>query len=165
MAIPTSGNISIKGTAGTCRSICTAVVQGGGTASNSLSSLSISAGKSSPHGMREFYGYTPVSDIIITMHTYWYGDSAFNSGIDGTYILRGPGGAICATCSVSCSKGQIWSWIVSPNTYCVDFSSICFFYRGFQVPKDQYWYSDTTYGTNDYTNTFSDDESIIYEGY
>lgn len=165
MAIPTFGNLSIKGTAGVCRSICAAVVEGGGTASNSLRSLSISAGKGSPHGMREFYGYTPVSDITVTMQTYWYGDSSFNSGFNGTYYLRGPGGAICASCSVSCSKGQIWSWVVNSDTYCVDFSNISFLDRGLLRPKTQYWYTDTSSGSNNCTNTFSDNESVMYEGF
>jgi len=59
MAIPVSGSLSIKGTAGTCRSICQAVVDGGGGASGSLSTLSVNAGKSAPHCIREFYGYDP----------------------------------------------------------------------------------------------------------
>lgn len=55
MALPTSGNLSIKTAAGTIRSIALEV-DGNTTGSKSLVSLSNSAGKSAPHGMREFYG-------------------------------------------------------------------------------------------------------------
>jgi len=67
MALPGSGSLSIKGTAGTCRSICEAVIEGGGSASGSLNSLSTSAGKAG--GMRDFYNYlsTPVNLV------YWTG--------------------------------------------------------------------------------------------
>ena len=54
MAICPTGNLSICATAGACRSISTAV----GTGSGSLSALSVSAGKSAPHCMREFYGFS-----------------------------------------------------------------------------------------------------------
>lgn len=53
MALCSSGSLSICATAGTNRSISTEV----GTGSGSLSALSVSAGKSAPHGMLEFYGY------------------------------------------------------------------------------------------------------------
>lgn len=59
MTLCSSGSLSIKTTAGTNRSISTEV----GTGSGSLSALSVSAGKSAPHCMREFYGY---SNIIYT---------------------------------------------------------------------------------------------------
>lgn len=64
MAMPTSGCIAIKSAPQTCGSICAAVVQGGGGASGSLSALSVSAGKSAPHCMREFYGYSPPTGSI-----------------------------------------------------------------------------------------------------
>lgn len=71
MAMCTSGNLSIKATAGTCRNICAAVVQGGGAASGSLRSLSIAAGKTAtPYGMREFYGYNPSSGSISVATCY-----------------------------------------------------------------------------------------------
>lgn len=57
MTLCSSGNLSICATAGTNRSISTEV----GTASGSLSALSVSAGKSAPHCMREFYGYSSMS--------------------------------------------------------------------------------------------------------
>ena len=65
MAIPTSGNLSIKGTAGTCRSICTAV----GGSSGSLRTLSLGAGSpysTSPYCMREFYGYSAALPLSLT---------------------------------------------------------------------------------------------------
>ena len=82
MAMCTSGNLSIKGTAGLCRSICAAVVAGGGSASGSLSSLSTSASKTAPHCMREFYGYNPVTysiSISIPNTNNFSGQIAFNT--------------------------------------------------------------------------------------
>jgi hypothetical protein len=52
--MPTSGSIAIISAPQTCGSICAAV----GIASGSLSTLSVAAGKSAPHAMREFYGYS-----------------------------------------------------------------------------------------------------------
>lgn len=55
MAMCTSGAIGIiSAPQGGCSSICTAV----GCASGSLSVLSIAAGKTAPHAMSEFYGYS-----------------------------------------------------------------------------------------------------------
>jgi hypothetical protein len=54
MAMPTSGNIAIiNNTLQTCSSICASVLGNTGC----LSDLSIVAGKTAPHCMREFYGF------------------------------------------------------------------------------------------------------------
>lgn len=57
MALPVSGSLSIKNAAGNDRSIAYCV-DGNITGDKSLSTLSVSAGKSAPHAMTEFYGYT-----------------------------------------------------------------------------------------------------------
>jgi hypothetical protein len=54
MAMPASGTIAIISAPQTCGSICAAI----GCASGSLSTLSVVAGKTAPHAMTEFYGYT-----------------------------------------------------------------------------------------------------------
>lgn len=57
MSLCTSGDLSILGTAGTNRSIA-CEVDGNVTPPKSLCSLSVSAGKTAPHAMTEFYGYS-----------------------------------------------------------------------------------------------------------
>jgi len=66
MAMCTSGNLSIRTTAGLCRSICTAVVQGGGTATGGLRLNTTQAFgvKVNDGSMSQFYGYNPVSYSI-----------------------------------------------------------------------------------------------------
>lgn len=66
MAMCTSGSLSICATAGTNRSIATAVIN---SSSGSLSSLSVSAGKSAPHCMREFYGYSAGIIMCVSLGT------------------------------------------------------------------------------------------------
>ena len=95
MAMCTSGNLSICATAGTCRSISTAV--GGG--SGSLSSLSVSAGKSAPHGMIEFYGYSSASLCVNPNY------------ISFTQIPSNCNICICATVGLSWSIVKSDSWI------------------------------------------------------
>lgn len=57
MAMPTSGNIGLKYcvTGIACSSICVAA---GYSGTASLSAISDDVGKSAPHCMREFYGYS-----------------------------------------------------------------------------------------------------------
>ena len=62
MSMPASGSIAIISAPQTCGSICAAV----GCASGSLTTLSVAAGKTAPHGMREFYGYSSTSPINFT---------------------------------------------------------------------------------------------------
>jgi len=79
MAMCTTGNLSIKTVAGTCRSIDAAVTT---CSSGSLSILSVAAGKTAPHCMREFYGYNPVSysiSIAIPHTLNSSGQIAFNT--------------------------------------------------------------------------------------
>ena len=66
MAMCTSGNLSIKATAGLCRSICTAVVQAGGTGTGGLRSLTTQTfpPQLNDGSMTQFYGYNPVSYSI-----------------------------------------------------------------------------------------------------
>lgn len=66
MAIPASGNLSIRNAAGTCRNICTAVIQGGHAGASNLRSLTTQAIPIMINNgsMSQFYGYSPV-DIWI----------------------------------------------------------------------------------------------------
>lgn len=64
MAMPASGSIAIISAPQTCGSICAAV----GVASGSLSTLSVAAGKTAPHCMREFYGYNPATEINLIQY-------------------------------------------------------------------------------------------------
>jgi hypothetical protein len=57
--LPTTGSLSIKGTAGAGRSI-SQQVDGNQTGNKSLTTLSNTAGKTPPHGILEFRGYPPV---------------------------------------------------------------------------------------------------------
>lgn len=77
MAMPTSGSIAIISAPQTCGSICAAV----GTASGSLSTLSVAAGKIAPHCMREFYGYSSVTPVNFIQYaaTGTYSVSAYVS--------------------------------------------------------------------------------------
>jgi len=70
MAMPASGSIAIISAPQTCGSICAAV----GLASGSLSALSVAAGKTAPHAMSEFYGYSPAKDVNFTQYYYNGGD-------------------------------------------------------------------------------------------
>lgn len=78
MAMPTSGCIGIKTCpGGLCSSISCAVDGGSG----SLASLSVTAGKSAPHCMREFYGYAGSGSISVSLPsgTFSSGQIAFNT--------------------------------------------------------------------------------------
>jgi len=110
MAMPASGSIAIISAPQACGSICAAV----GTASGSLTALSVAAGKSAPHAMTEFYGYTSAVDVNFTQIYY--------NGGDGS------------TCSYSCTKpncpttaGDCYCLCTYYNL-CVDFSQSPFSY-------------------------------------
>jgi hypothetical protein len=66
MAMCTTGNLSIKSTAGLCRSICAAVIQAGGTGTGGLRSLTTQtfAPQINDGSMSQFYGYNPVSGSL-----------------------------------------------------------------------------------------------------
>lgn len=63
MALPSTGSLSIKGTAGLTSSIAYCV-DGNTTGNKSLTTLSQSASKTAPHGMREFYGYGGTTLVV-----------------------------------------------------------------------------------------------------
>jgi hypothetical protein len=65
MSMPASGCLGILSCPGSvaCTSISQAV-SGNVTPPKSLCALSVSAGKSAPHGMTEFYGYGPVAKAV-----------------------------------------------------------------------------------------------------
>ena len=121
MGLCTTGSLSICGTAGTNRSISTEV----GTGSGSLSALSTSAGKGSPHSMLEFYGYsnliyTDVNLVTIsctqTLNGNWLacinGDSCTGSCYDLTIFYNvvksnhfKNTAYVCVACNTVCKYG------------------------------------------------------------
>ena len=119
MSMCTSGSLSICATAGTNRSIATAVTS---TGSGSLSTLSAWAGKSSPHGMREFYGYSPSQNIGVnlthvssTSTTNCYTKITKPISVSSNYNIciefklswsgLGSGGSVCLMCNGICKYG------------------------------------------------------------
>lgn len=88
MAMPSSGCIALREciTNCTCSSISCAVT---GIKQNpsSLKSLSECAGKTTPHAMSEFYGYSSIRNVDI---------SIINDGSDGTYEENSVYGYICS---------------------------------------------------------------------
>ena len=166
MAIPTSGNLSIKAVAGVCRSICTAVVQGGGGASGSLSALSVSAGKGAPHGMREFYGYNPISTINVDVTVYYNGPAGGGTGLNGTIYLKGAGGVNICSCSLAAfTTYDEWVWTPPAGTYCVSWASVTVYCNYSSVFGSCYWTTDTTSGSNSVTNTFNTNEVVTADFY
>jgi hypothetical protein len=59
MAMPSSGSIGLVSAPQTCGSIACAVCGTNASPPYSLNTLSAAAGKSAPHSMLEFYGYSP----------------------------------------------------------------------------------------------------------
>jgi hypothetical protein len=79
MALPSSGTLSIKGTAGATRSIA-CCVDGNITGDKTLRTLGDTAFGSGarPHAMSDFYGYNPTTDIDVCLVCY------YNLGSDGS---------------------------------------------------------------------------------
>ena len=160
MAMPTSGSIAIISAPQTCGSICAAV----GVASGSLSTLSVAAGKTAPHCMREFYGYSASLTVDLTMD--WYGNFEPDDGFGGFVKLRKSGAICCSTGISPYTKYREFTWSnLSIGTYCVDFGAVVTFCSGFQLPAYVYWTTDTSSGSGIYTNTFSDNETVYAEVY
>lgn len=87
MALPTSGSLSIKATAGATRSICGEV---GGT-SGSLVSLASTASKSLPVSMLDFYGYS--------------------AGVEVTWCYPDVSGSVTLDCAEYCTESVGWTEI------------------------------------------------------
>jgi len=158
MAIPASGNLSIKGSAGTCRSLCTAVVQAGGTGTGALRSLTTQtfSAKANDGSMTQFYGYNPNPSLSIDVDVQWGGGFNFDDGLGGTVRLRASGGALCCTCVLSTfTKYDEWTWIVDPGTYCMDYAAVIGYCFGSSIFISKCWTTDTNYGVGNYTSTFS----------
>lgn len=92
MALTETGSLGLKYNVGgvLCTSIACAV-DGNTVGNKSLCSLSVSAGKSSPHCMREFYGYNPVS-----------------LSVNPTSVSFSPIGGSC-TITVTATAGLSWT--------------------------------------------------------
>jgi len=92
--MPASGCLGIKTCPqGACSSISTAV----GTGSGSLSALSVSAGKSAPHAMSEFYSYTRPWKCI-------YVGGILSSGCGGALLSVYQAGCLVSTPALSAGE-------------------------------------------------------------
>lgn len=84
MALPTSGNLSIKAAAGTSRSIALEV-DGNNTGSKSLNSLGVTAGVSAGGtSMLEFYGYSSV--VVPNAVSGVFAEDTGLAGINGSIV-------------------------------------------------------------------------------
>ena len=102
MAMPSSGAIGLKFcTAQACSSIC---VANGYVGTASLSSMGVAAGKTAPHCMREFYGYSAKIDVNFVQ----YGSSFGTNGVS-TYVYRN----YCLTPTPA--AGQTYLLCITPN--------------------------------------------------
>lgn len=121
MTLCSSGSLSILGTAGTNRSIgCE--VDGNVTPPKNLCTLSVDAGKSPPHSMLEFYGYSSSVDIYldITQDT----DTAGAKGFYGVFNPTGmTSGCYCVCVGMRTVMGP--SGIKCAARACVIKNGIC----------------------------------------
>lgn len=123
MAMPTTGCIALKtclvGCA--CSSICVAV---GYVGTASLSAISVDAGKTAPHCMREFYGYSTGLDIRVD--TQWNGPCGAGNGMCGGVYLKCGAAVICSSCIIGWQQGECqYNWAVPTGTYCVKWCNFC----------------------------------------
>ena len=162
MAIPVSGSLSIcEAGLGTCRSIATVVTN---TTSGSLVTNSVCAGKTAPHGMRDFYGYS--AGITVDVTVYYNGPAGGGTGLNGTVYLKGAGGANICSCSLAAfTTYDEWVWTPPAGTYCVSWASVTVYENYSAVLGSCYWSTDTTSGSNSVTNTFSDNEFVTGDFY
>lgn len=157
MAMPSSGCIALRTciTGCACSSISCAVA-GVACSPACLSTLSVAAGKTSPHSMSEFYSYVPTpTTFTVGMSTYCEIYSP-DVCICGYAYLR-----CCSGISVCCKLiNQIsdnicsWSWTNVSGCLYVDMGNIlvrC--YGGTIYPSDVCW-SDSLLN-NDYGDTTS----------
>ena len=86
MTLCSSGSLSILGTAGTNRSIA-CEVDGDVTPPKTLCTLSESAGKSAPHSMLEFYGYSSIG--VVSLDITQDVDLAYTQGYYGVVLPTG----------------------------------------------------------------------------
>jgi len=163
MAIPVSGSLSIcEAGLGTCRSIATAVTN---TTSGSLATNSVCAGKSAPHCMREFYGYSPVSTINVYVGVQWVGVCGGGNGMGGNVQLKCGSTIVCQGNITTFTQGVCtFNWTNVPaGTYCVYGGNITAWNSYSQEPAERYWYSDTSSGAGTTTNTFNTNENVDWE--
>ena len=161
MAMCTSGSLSICATAGTNRSIATAVTS---SSSGSLSTLSVAAGKGAPHAMTEFYGYSAGISVDVTV--YFNGPGGGGSGLNGTVYLKGAGGVNICSCSLAAfTTYDEWVWTPPAGTYCVSWASVTVYCNYSSVFGTCYWQTDTSSGSNSVTNTFNTNEFVYADFY
>jgi len=163
MAMPASGSLSICEVGlGACRSIATAVTS---SASGSLSILSVAAGKFAPHWMCEFYGYDPAPPTLaINGCVCWIGTCGAGNGMTGCLRLMCSTTIVC-TCTIPAGSPYQqggFQYTMNPlaGTYCMNFACICVLQASAQVAGDYDWTSDTCACTSDWTNSFSDNETV-----
>jgi hypothetical protein len=162
MAMPASGSIAIlNNTLQTCSSIAVAV-DGNATPPKSLATLSATAGKTAPHGMTEFYGYSAGIDVNVSLT--WTGRFNFGDGFNGTVRLMCGFGTTVCSCSfpfITTFGSANWNGVPA-GTYCVDFGQIQANVGGVGVVKEQCWCTNTSNGTSNQTNSFSSNQFVDY---
>ena len=121
MAIPSSGNVSIKGAAGSGRSIDAEVasVSSGSLVTLSTNAVSYNSVTSAPYGMREFMGYTHTLTNSITESKIlrdanqsgyaWDLGSSDTYGMGMSYISTGIDMYFVAT------TGGVFTWYIRSN--------------------------------------------------
>ena len=91
MAMPSSGCIALRNCISNCAcSSISCAVTGAAQTPASLSSLSVCAGKTAPHGMREFYGYSSSKSVTVSLCTTTSGGSPGRCGCDWGCICVEP---------------------------------------------------------------------------
>ena len=123
MGIPTTGNISIKGAAGSGRSIDAEVasVSSGSLVTLSTNAVAYNNVKTSPYGMREFMGYTHTLNNSITESKTlrdanqsgyaWELANSDNFGMGMSFISTGVDMYFVAT------TGGVFTWYIRSNWF------------------------------------------------
>lgn len=131
MAMPASGLLGIiNDPQAACSSICNAVFAATGVGSGSLTTLSVAAGKTAPHAMSEFYGYTaPTWSCIDLLRTNSAGTDGVSAAVLKVHCLR-PNPAM--------SVGQCYTAGISMNLCAIgqavgSFATLCATCNGVQV--------------------------------
>lgn len=169
MAMPSSGCIALRtciiGCA--CSSISCAVA-GIACSPASLSSLSVQASKSAPHGMREFYGYAPVTTFSVNVEVY--NESVNIACLNGTACLRCcTGGGVCSISINQTGFFCSWSWSNVSGCVYVDMSSVNAFDQfGDPLPFSTYdvnWFVSPSSGSGTSSCCFNSAKTVEFQYY
>lgn len=156
MAMCSSGSLGIiSAPQSGCSSIAMAVCGSVTSPPYSLSGLSVSAGKTAPHAMTEFYGYAPTPQPF----SVWVSITLYGSGYDeagGNVYLRRSSGTAYSSCSVSGNPPSSILWEnVPPNNYYVDMSGVKLKSGGAQKLTNYCWNDTYSNGYTSCTDVFN----------